>query len=156
MCVSVGNVRPAEKDQPRPDPRIALYISGLTSVAANSAEPFGVADVQDFFGSAAYDERPLTPYLFQVLLSNREEKTLHHDHLKPFRGESPSWIKKEEKRIQEQAKEIFCICRQPDDGTLMVQCEICLEWFHCHCLGITKTKDRAEPFRCRPCREGNK
>lgn len=30
----------------------------------------------------------------------------------------------------------FCICREPDDGSLMVECDVCRNWFHARCVGI--------------------
>ena len=34
--------------------------------------------------------------------------------------------------------EIFCVCRLPDDGETMVNCEMCGEWFHEHCINEQK------------------
>ncbi|KAL5021936.1 hypothetical protein ScPMuIL_001091 [Solemya velum] len=28
----------------------------------------------------------------------------------------------------------YCVCNQPDDGSLYIQCEICEKWFHPSCL----------------------
>lgn len=30
----------------------------------------------------------------------------------------------------------YCICRGPDDGSLMIQCSKCHEWYHARCLGL--------------------
>ncbi|KAL5018382.1 hypothetical protein ScPMuIL_004104 [Solemya velum] len=30
--------------------------------------------------------------------------------------------------------EEYCVCNQPDDGSLYIQCEICEKWFHPSCL----------------------
>ena len=44
----------------------------------------------------------------------------------------------------------FCICREPDDGSLMVECDVCRNWFHARCVGInpkrvkTKEEDKGE------------
>ena len=29
--------------------------------------------------------------------------------------------------------DVYCICRLPDDGSLMVFCDTCKEWFHQSC-----------------------
>lgn len=34
-------------------------------------------------------------------------------------------------------EDLFCTCRRPDDGNLMVQCDHCDEWFHGLCVGVT-------------------
>ena len=96
--------------------------------------------------------KKLTPFLFRILLGNREERTLHHDQLKPFLGSPPPWIKKESSRIQKGEAIVFCICHRPDDGSPMVQCEVCMEWFHCFCMGLTLSRAKALPvFRCLSC-----
>jgi len=33
--------------------------------------------------------------------------------------------------------DVYCICRCPDDGKLMVECEGCQEWFHASCLKLS-------------------
>lgn len=30
----------------------------------------------------------------------------------------------------------FCVCREPDDGSLMVECDVCRNWFHARCVGV--------------------
>ena len=87
--------------------------------------------------------RKMSPYLFIVLLNNREEKTMHHDHLKSCKGKLPSWIQKEIIRIKKGEKILFCICRGVDDGSPMVQCDNCQEWFHCFCVGLKLGKAKA-------------
>ncbi len=37
-------------------------------------------------------------------------------------------------------KEVYCICRKPDDGTFMVGCEDCNDWFHGKCVGIKESE----------------
>lgn len=34
--------------------------------------------------------------------------------------------------------ESYCWCRQGDDGKPMVGCDLCEEWFHCACVGISE------------------
>eukprot|EP00052_Salpingoeca_macrocollata_P015076 m.119511 g.119511 ORF g.119511 m.119511 type:complete len:80 (+) comp19544_c0_seq2:701-940(+) len=48
--------------------------------------------------------------------------------------------------------EAYCYCRGPDDGTAMIQCDICTGWFHLRCTGLSE--DQAElmdSFACRNC-----
>ena len=44
--------------------------------------------------------------------------------------------------------EIFCQCRKPDDGRLMVCCDHCNEWYHGQCVGI---KDKSKVIDCWLC-----
>lgn len=34
------------------------------------------------------------------------------------------------------SEELFCICRKPDHGSLMISCDGCEEWFHTKCMKI--------------------
>lgn len=38
----------------------------------------------------------------------------------------------------EEDGEVYCICRKPDDGTPMVCCDGCDEWYHIKCVGLHK------------------
>ena len=35
-----------------------------------------------------------------------------------------------------EAVELFCLCRQPDDGREFIECDACNQWFHCECVGV--------------------
>lgn len=35
-----------------------------------------------------------------------------------------------------EALELFCLCRQPDDGREFIECDACNQWFHCECVGV--------------------
>ncbi|KAK9457741.1 PLU-1-like protein-domain-containing protein [Dipodascopsis uninucleata] len=48
-------------------------------------------------------------------------------------------------------KELFCLCRLPESG-LMIECEICHEWYHSKCLKITRGKIKNyELYTCLVC-----
>ena len=77
------------------------------------------------------------PNIFKVLFRNRDIKIINHDHLKPCSDqELPKWLAKEQKTITEGRKHTYCICGQPDDGEVMISCDVCYEWFHGACIGI--------------------
>ena len=47
---------------------------------------------------------------------------------------------------------VYCVCRKPDDGQLMVLCDACYEWFHARCMDMTpEAARRAEFFVCPGC-----
>ena len=48
---------------------------------------------------------------------------------------------------------VYCICRQPDDGEGMVQCDECGEWLHFACIRIKPSKKRvfSGDFECPIC-----
>lgn len=31
---------------------------------------------------------------------------------------------------------VYCLCRGPDDGSMMVECGGCVKWFHTRCVGL--------------------
>lgn len=52
------------------------------------------------------------------------------------------------------SEEVFCICRKPDNGELMVACDGCDEWFHFKCMGINKNyKNLVNNYYCKFCDE---
>ena len=46
---------------------------------------------------------------------------------------------------------VFCICRLPDNGKTMVQCESCMEWFHAACVGLRKKYAKDASWYCSVC-----
>lgn len=55
--------------------------------------------------------------------------------LVPFPGKKRRVVSGFRKR--ERVK-VYCICRLPNDGSLMVQCQACREWYHTKCVTIPK------------------
>lgn len=52
---------------------------------------------------------------------------------------------------------IFCICRRPDDGTLMLQCNYCSEWYHIRCVGLDESSlTQLQEYKCPPCLQSNR
>lgn len=50
------------------------------------------------------------------------------------------------------AKKLYCICRQPDDGSFMIACGKCDEWFHGRCVNIYEDMPAAHSsFICPAC-----
>lgn len=48
-------------------------------------------------------------------------------------------------------KPVFCLCRQPEAG-LMIECEICHDWYHAKCLKLARGKVKTtETFTCPIC-----
>ncbi|EDO14877.1 hypothetical protein Kpol_1012p4 [Vanderwaltozyma polyspora DSM 70294] len=52
-------------------------------------------------------------------------------------------------------EDVYCICKKPDNGELMVGCDGCDDWFHFKCLHIsTKYKELVSSFYCPYCQAG--
>lgn len=67
-------------------------------------------------------------------------------------------IAKQYKRFQNAPKfnlnseELYCICRKPDNGTLMISCDGCEEWFHTRCMKIESLHlGLLDKFYCKFC-----
>ena len=95
-----------------------------------------------------------SPYNFEILISNRIEKIVNHDSLKFCTDKIlPKWIVERQKVIKNNLKVTYCICKKGDDGRVMIQCELCLDWFHHHCLNLSQSKARKlDNFVCGACK----
>ncbi|RLV94322.1 Set1 complex component spp1 [Spathaspora sp. JA1] len=50
------------------------------------------------------------------------------------------------------SEEVFCVCRKPDHGELMVACDGCEEWFHFKCMNVNpKYSNLIAKFYCKFC-----
>ena len=110
-----------------------------------------------------------TPYLYRVKLKNAVF-TANHDRLKPCRDRKlPGWLEKFRDNFREVLNKqqpddtvgthepVYCICRKPDRGDLMVQCDTCTEWFHGSCVGVTTTEAmKMKTYKCPPCSRGRR
>lgn len=92
----------------------------------------------------ALDDRPRTP----VEPSSREPTPENNDEDD----------EDDEKRSQTygdssrgRPREVFCICRQPEAG-MMIECEVCHEWYHGKCLKIARGKVKEDDkYTCPIC-----
>ncbi|KAG9290957.1 hypothetical protein G9A89_011107 [Geosiphon pyriformis] len=51
-------------------------------------------------------------------------------------------------------EKVYCICRKPDDHRVMIQCDICKEWFHIACVNLSKSvAEVIEKYYCPLCDE---
>eukprot|EP01029_Cantina_marsupialis_P023500 TRINITY_DN588_c0_g1_i12.p1 TRINITY_DN588_c0_g1~~TRINITY_DN588_c0_g1_i12.p1 ORF type:complete len:2120 (-),score=751.89 TRINITY_DN588_c0_g1_i12:303-6662(-) len=47
---------------------------------------------------------------------------------------------------------VYCLCRGLNDGSTMIGCDICEEWFHCSCMGIPlESASTIGTFMCLNC-----
>ncbi|KAI3630530.1 hypothetical protein MIR68_011965 [Amoeboaphelidium protococcarum] len=51
---------------------------------------------------------------------------------------------------------VYCICQQEDDGSFMINCDKCSQWFHGRCVSITTdTVQITDSWNCPDCRAAN-
>ena len=57
---------------------------------------------------------------------------------------------------QDDSKILYCHCRQPSSG-YMVQCDLCLDWYHISCLARKSGKpDTNDKYLCSACQRSNR
>ncbi|XP_055603868.1 nucleosome-remodeling factor subunit NURF301-like, partial [Uranotaenia lowii] len=89
----------------------------------------------------------------QISSASKEnnQKTPKHAN-NPNKLEKPS--KSNSKRMSKKKEKIYCVCRTPyDDTKFYVGCDLCNNWFHGDCVGISEeqSKDISE-FVCSECK----
>ena len=46
----------------------------------------------------------------------------------------------------------YCVCRGPDTGSFMIQCNECREWYHGTCVKVTAEQAKTiDIYECPPC-----
>ena len=85
-----------------------------------------------------YDQSSMRGHLLNYLLNRR---------ISPFLERSCKRVVKDR---QAEELPIFCICRLPDDGKLMVQCSKCTQWYHQRCIQIPH-RYLKKNFYCKYC-----
>lgn len=53
----------------------------------------------------------------------------------------PEWIRKAQEKLPPDTTaddNQFCICRGPDTGSFMIQCDECHKWYHGSCVNLNK------------------
>ena len=76
--------------------------------------------------------KKLSPYLYRISYRN-STFVVNHDRIKKCTDNSSL----SPARSKGNNEILYCFCKQPDDGTLMIQCDVCDEWFHGRCVNIT-------------------
>lgn len=56
----------------------------------------------------------------------------------------------QEETEEEEDQKLYCLCRQPDDFTFMIQCDRCENWFHGRCVGVSQRAARNTAKWCCP------
>ncbi|KAH3725812.1 hypothetical protein DPMN_051661 [Dreissena polymorpha] len=52
-------------------------------------------------------------------------------------------------------EQVYCMCRGIDDKSFMIACDVCEEWFHEKCVGVTeKQGEKIDLYTYPSCRTG--
>ena len=56
-------------------------------------------------------------------------------------------------RLNDPVEPVYCVCRKPDDGQMMIACDACYEWFHVKCMNLSVVEaEQLDYFICPACR----
>lgn len=101
----------------------------------------------------------ITSYVYKIRLERRTVVT-NHDRLKKCNDRTiPSWLQRAKTMLEngkdiegKEMETIYGICKKPDDGGLMIECDRCLDWFHGSCVDITPKLSATLPiYQCPRC-----
>ena len=100
--------------------------------------PFGVA----FATSLLFGEDPTNLEYNETKVRKHMQQCLEANNFVPFSSRpkfrSVAIISNSTK------KDIHCVCRCPDNGHLMIECESCNVWFHIHYVNIKTNQQRKQ------------
>ncbi|KAF8845107.1 hypothetical protein BDN67DRAFT_893540 [Paxillus ammoniavirescens] len=91
---------------------------------------------------------------------SREKSTRSEDHASDFEKENRlrTGGAKSQSKVTKDGKSkdmpTFCLCSQPDDGSPMVCCSECSEWYHFRCVKLSAEEaSELEVYVCPTCTE---
>ena len=92
-------------------------------------------------GSKSYDQSVMRGHLAVCF---------HCEELAVFPASSSKCVKNDKK---EETIKVFCHCRMPfKNGDFMIECSVCLEWFHRSCDKVPQTVTDKTLFHCMNCK----
>ncbi|KAH3710291.1 hypothetical protein DPMN_069766 [Dreissena polymorpha] len=71
----------------------------------------------------------------------------------------PAWVVREREScgLAEDVhdKPVYCMCMGIDDGSFMIACDVCEDWFHGRCVGVKEEQgEEIDLYTCPWCRAG--
>ena len=58
---------------------------------------------------------------------------------------------------EQEGDAVYCVCRKPNDGSPMIGCSRCDEWYHFRCIGLNKKRAAdIEEYECDRCGGGTR
>ena len=94
--------------------------------------------------------KKLSPYLYRIKYRNTIF-TMNHDRLKKC---TDRVVPEDHGKAKKGKSGVYCLCRKPDDGSFMIQCDTCNEWFHGRCVHIPPEDGMAmDKYACPLCQQ---
>lgn len=101
----------------------------------------------------------ITSYVYKLKMENTVI-FIYHDRMKRCNDRKvPVWLKRAQNRLNtgenildSESGNVWCLCRQADNGKFMIQCDLCDEWYHGECVNVTsKLADTWTEYHCPRC-----
>ncbi|PIK57973.1 hypothetical protein BSL78_05118 [Apostichopus japonicus] len=125
------------------DPQITILVMDVTQQQdSRSCGVYALA----FASALCLHIEPSTLNFSQSRMYPDLKRCLQEERMTLIGAEKGSNLSKVNKRM---VAKIYCTCRGPDVGNTMMQCFICMEWFHEECVGVVPVGK----FICRFCRK---
>ncbi|RUS20403.1 hypothetical protein BC937DRAFT_95291 [Endogone sp. FLAS-F59071] len=138
---------------------------GSTAELAGSDDPFiaggfSVDDDTNPSNPSIGDEETISPG--QISQPNsptpNQGRTRSSSRRKPKSdsAQSQQAISAAEKKsvASKRGRKVYCICRMPDDGNTMVQCDACKEWYHIACVNLSEEEvQKMISYMCVTCQQ---
>ncbi|KAJ6518807.1 hypothetical protein C8R45DRAFT_5653 [Mycena sanguinolenta] len=81
---------------------------------------------------------------------SKRSDDIENDRPKP----APKSKSSKQQRVKSPTPAVYCLCRKGDDGSPMVNCGECEEWFHFQCVGLSeKVAEDINVYICSSCSE---
>lgn len=104
--------------------------------------------------------KKFTDTVYRIKLRN-SIITGHHDKLKICKDRTlPDWLQRYKRGFVDTQQplnhsgrvDVYCFCRKPYDGSFMIQCDGCAEWYHGRCVNLTPSDAVAiDKYTCKKC-----
>ena len=98
----------------------------------------------------------ISPFLFRVRYRDKIY-VVNHDRLKRVTMNTQDiprsrYLETNNEGSSVRTEALYCHCRGPDTGSLMIQCERCLEWYHGVCVGLSAKQAKSiKAYVCSLC-----
>jgi len=155
--------------------QVQTYGVGDAVLLANSARKVGLCPkLAPLWQGPFVVTAVLSPVLYRIA-APRRQWVVHHDRLRRCQEEPlPLWLRRKRHQLMGTSvtlspnepidtdatldilpeKPRYCVCRGYDDGSFMIACDSCYDWFHGKCVGVTESDaDTFEYYRCPRCKQ---
>ncbi|KAI6784870.1 Lysine-specific demethylase lid-like protein [Emericellopsis cladophorae] len=153
----------SKRENPAERPKYSEVIEMIKEFEELAAKPNGTIEIENerkrhedwmrkgkkLFGKSNAPLHILKSHLEYVLERNKDCFDLYYDT--PRNPGEPVSREASPDGGPSRSRQVFCICRRPEAG-MMIECELCHEWYHYKCLKIARGKVKEDDkYTCPIC-----